>query len=506
MGYCKKIDLFFNFLLLKFKKEKEKMIKSNIKTNYIENKNKSIFYSNPYGSNRNEIIKKLGYDPNNKNDIITLYMNSIVYVQMLNEKIKTLDNNPKQKRKIRSQIIDLDDKISKGIDQFPNEKAGYLFLALIRPSEYINSVQYENDAFDIESNSFDPGTASAVLQKKGNVIPAQQIQEGYNYIVPFSNVHNLLKSSPIDNLIVYSILKDKILLNKLSKDQIEKTFISSAYSESPFDERIDYSVIMLKTDFNLIFKCCNIIKIFQYLKSENEKLPTEIPLGKVLHKRNLFETLKNLLIAESNKRNLNLLNSINFKKILDENLFDNLSSKEIQEIFDISFGLNSNYQLSSHNLVRNIHEEQKIDKEAAYKIYIIHYEKLRDEQIKAAFIKSAQVTRSKKLFFPEFCREIIIKSENLMIKNLSIIQQALVQSSQINSNGFLADKNLLNDLIFIANKYNLSFNYQTIENIYINITKKISLNRAELLSTSQNIFLLLSKLDPQRSNHLEVYF
>ncbi|KAB8037668.1 hypothetical protein GCL60_10865 [Silvanigrella paludirubra] len=462
------------------------MIKSNIKTNYIENKNKSIFYSNPYGSNRNEIIKKLGYDPNNKNDIITIYLNSIVYVQMLNEKLKTLDNNPKQKRKIRSQIIDLDDKISKGVDQIPNEKAGYLFLALIRPSEYINSIQYENDAFDIESNSFDPGAASAVLQKKGTVIPAQQIQEGYNYIVPFSNVHNLIKSSPIDNLIVYSILKDKILLNKLSKDQIEKTFISSAFSESPFDERVDYSVIMLKT--------------------ENEKLPTEIPLAKVLHKRNLFETLKNLLIAESNKRNLNLLNSINIKKILDENLFDNLSSKEIQEIFDISFGLNSNYQLSSHNLVRNIHEEQKIDKETAFKIYIIHHAKLRDEQIKAAFIKSAQVTRSKKLFFPEFCREIIIKSENLMIKNLSIIQQALVQSSQINSNGFLADKNLLNDLIFIANKYNLSFNYQTIENIYINITKKISLNRAELLTTSQNIFLLLSRLDSQRSNHLEVYF
>lgn len=71
------------------------MIKLNIKTNYIENKNKSIFYSNPYGSNRNEIIKKLGYDPNNKNDIITIYLNSIVYVQMLNEKIKRLDNNPK---------------------------------------------------------------------------------------------------------------------------------------------------------------------------------------------------------------------------------------------------------------------------------------------------------------------------------------------------------------------------------------------------------------------------
>ena len=39
MGYCKKIGLFFNFLILKFKKEKEKMIKSSIKTNYIENKN-----------------------------------------------------------------------------------------------------------------------------------------------------------------------------------------------------------------------------------------------------------------------------------------------------------------------------------------------------------------------------------------------------------------------------------------------------------------------------------
>ncbi len=48
-------------------------------------------------------------------------------------------------------------------------------------------------------------------------------------------------------------------------------------------------------------------------------------------------------------------------------------------------------------------------------------------------------------------------------------------------------------------KYNLSLNNLTIENIYINVTKKMILNRAEILTTSQNLFSLLYKLDIQRS-------
>ncbi len=436
----------------------------------------------------------------NQNKIITSYVNEVQKAHELNKQINLIDKSSPQASPLRKKLNILNAKLISEIDKFPNDKIGLLFLAMVKP------INHELD--EINGDSFDAGIAAAILQKKPQFITAEQLRDAYQFILPHLNVHNLKSESPINNLLLYQILKDKNLLGKLAQTQLERTFVSSAYSKSLYDERIDYAIIMLKTDFTLLYKNCNLTKIVLDLQNELKNVVTPLPIGKVFYKKALFDLLLNKF--EENKQfTAKILTHFSETKEHNNNFnsldLNTLTPKEIQNLFDIALNLNDKYKTSNFNFHRNVNEIH-IDKDLALKIYQTNFNILREEQIKNAFLKAIHVCHNKKLLIPELATLILENSKSLLIKNTFLIERLFVYSSQMNSNFILTDKNLLNEGIYLANKENIILNYEIVENIYLKITKYLNKNRNDFLVLSQILLQYLHKLNSTKSSHLDAYY
>ncbi len=436
----------------------------------------------------------------NQNKIISSYISEVHKAHEINKKINLLDKNSPEISKLRKKLNILNTKLITEIDKFPNDKIGLLFLEMVKPTHF--------DEENITGDSFDAGIAAAILQKKPQFISPEHLQQAYQYILPHLNVHNLKSESPINNLLLYQILKDKNLLEKLTQTQIEKTFISSVYSKALYDERIDYAIIMLKTNFSLLYRTCNLTKVFLDLQNELKKVIAPMPLGKVFYKKALHDLLQTKFQENKQINSTYLSNILSIQEANSKfNFIDTttLSDKEIQNLFDISLNLNEKYKTANFNLHRNFNEKE-IDKDIALKIYQTKFNILRDDQIMNAFLKAIHFNHNKKLLFPELATLILDNSKLLLIKNPFLIERLFFYSSQLNSNCILADKNLLNEAIYLANKENIRLNYEIIENIYFKLTKNLNKNRSELLYISQNLLHYLYKLNKEKSSNLEAYY
>ncbi|WGL59282.1 hypothetical protein QEJ31_12190 [Pigmentibacter sp. JX0631] len=394
----------------------------------------------------------------------------------------------------------LNSKLINDIDKFPNKKIGLLLLAIVNPEK--------NEQYEMDFEVLDAGIATVLLQKKSNFISAEELRTAYQFILPDLNVHNLKFKSTISNLLLHQILKDKKLLEKLTPIQIEKTFISSAYSKSPYDERIDYAILMLNTHFELIERNCNLIKVLLDMQKDFLIDSHKNSNGSENYRKHFYELLKNKF-AEKNYYTSSLMIYYNFNgqniEILNSLDINTIGDRELQNIFDISLNLNENYTTSDYNFRRKT-EIEIPNKNLALSIFKARYQSLREEQISKAFLKAIHLTKNKKLLFPELAFTIFKEKEEYFRKNPILLERLLIHSSQINSNFLLSDKILLLETLSFISKEKIKIDYDSAENIYIKISKYVNKNRKEFLSISQILLNYLFSLDEKRASNLEAFY
>ena len=411
---------------------------------------------------------------------------------------------------VKQKIQEGNDKIT---EMFQNLPIGYteeLFVELTKLNKYKNLV--------------DAGLASSLVQSKHNDISAQAIQLAYPNIVPNYNVHNLKYDAPISNPLLFQILKNKEVLNKLSNHQIKETFESAAYSKSPYDERIDFALIMLNSDFDKIIASCSISEILLKLVEQLKDVSNEVPNGKIFLKKNILENIINklkdekysILLKEIISTYRSKSNSIYreavtilLNMIIEEHKWRDCSDIELQNKFDILLDLKN----SQNNF--QIPFQRKLPKndegyEMALKIYQLYKYRLTAQQKRLAFSKSIELIPHKGMRFSTLALEMIRNSSGILKKNAFLIERALINSTQLVS-GKLIHFGLAQEVLNIIKIDNITINYSTLEYIYIRVTNKlVSIWQAKLpdpglLYFSQDIYNIMYNLNPTKSKSLAIY-
>ena len=444
-----------------------------------------------------KLTEKSYYSKIYEDSKIISFLKEIKKTHDLNKQIKTIPDKSGVSS-LKKKLHSLNSKLIIEIEKFPSKKIGLLFLAIVNPDK--------NEQYEIDFDVLDAGVATVILQKKSNFISINDLRNGYQFILPELNVHKLKNKSPINNLLLYQILKDKNLLSKLTPLQIEKTFISSAYSKSSTDERIDYAIQMLNTNFDLIDRNCNLTKVL--LDLHKDILINTNPITNDNYRYHLYDLLIKKF-TENKKNNSNLLLYLNFNgnnyEIFNFLDISNIQSKDVQDFFDISLDLNENYKISDFSFHRNS-ELQLPNKELALAIYKLKKSSLREEQIIKAYLKAIHLKKNKKLLFPELAEQIFNNSKEYFKKNPILIERTLIHASQFNSNFLFSNKKLLDETISFITREKIQLNFETIENIYLKITKNLNKNRNEFLYIAQNLLNYLFILNEFKASNLEAYY
>ena len=212
-----------------------------------------------------------------------------------------------------------------------------------------------------------------------------------------------------------------------------------------------------------------------------------------------------LLSLENKIKGSTIHKPSNFSSIITMNdSFKKASVTEIQNIFSVSLNLNNEYKPKEVHFHRQA--EQKYEKKLALKIFLQHQNKLTDKQKQAAFSKSIEISFHKNLFFPELALEILLKSPHSLKNNPFLIERALINSTNINAKGSLYDNKIAMELIYFINNNNIKLYFEITKNIYTKITNRMETNRKELLTLSQDIFVILCKIDSSRVENLVMYY
>jgi hypothetical protein len=439
-------------------------------------------------------------------------------VQRILVKIKEINDLKKEHpspraAKIKQKIQENDDKIEELFKHIPIRYTEELFIELTKENE-------NNDKYLVE-----PALACRLLLTKHTYISAQKIQIAYPNIVPNYNVHNLKFEAPISNPLLYEILKNKDIFSKLSYHQIKNTFESSISSKSPYDEQFDFACLMIDTDFDKIFTyCCSmtyvILSLFKLLEKIENK---EVPNGKINQAKRVLDKIINKLkeekyssmlkeIISKLRTKMNLIiyrETVTFllDRLIEENKWKSWSDIELQKEFDILLNLANKPQIPFQ---RNTEKNDECY-EIALKIYQIYESRLTPQQKQLAFLKSIEPIPHRGIRFPILASEIIRCSPGVLKNNASLIEKALRNSTYFHTNGKLFNKNLAQEVLNAVKNNNIRINYYTLENIYQRITNKLSIPgqmksiNPELLYFSQDIYNIMYKLDPTKSEKLVVY-